>query len=95
MSGSMGQPSRLWVVCDCTYYCYMQSLLLLQIELIDGKWHNLPSLPNFIREFNGMMMGTLPRLTEPLWGWTVEFVGDDYYKMKREGKRGTISSVKQ
>jgi hypothetical protein len=61
-----------------------------KIELIDGKWHNLPSLPNFIREFNGFMMGTVPHWTEGLWGWTTELVGDDYYKMKREGKRGVV-----
>lgn len=58
-----------------------------KIEVIDGKWHNLPCLPNFIRSFNGFMMGTLPHWTEGLWGWTTEFVGDDYYSKKREGKR--------
>eukprot|EP00882_Tetradesmus_deserticola_P001620 GHRQ01001746.1.p1 GENE.GHRQ01001746.1~~GHRQ01001746.1.p1 ORF type:complete len:234 (+),score=98.83 GHRQ01001746.1:159-860(+) len=54
-----------------------------RIELIDGQWHNLPRFPTLIREFNGIMMGSLPHLTEPLWSLGLEFVGDDYYKRRR------------
>eukprot|EP00879_Flechtneria_rotunda_P001443 GHRR01001596.1.p1 GENE.GHRR01001596.1~~GHRR01001596.1.p1 ORF type:complete len:233 (+),score=60.18 GHRR01001596.1:294-992(+) len=58
-----------------------------KIELIDGKWHNLPSFPNFIRGINGLAMGSIPRLLEPAWSHTVKFVGDDYYERKREAEQ--------
>ncbi len=64
--------------------CACVSFVSLQIELIDGKWHNLPSFPNVIREFNGLAMGTVPHLLEPIWSYLLEFVGDDYYKRERE-----------
>ncbi|WIA16916.1 hypothetical protein OEZ85_013842 [Tetradesmus obliquus] len=56
-----------------------------RIELIDGQWHNLPRFPTLIREFNGLMMGSLPHLTEPWWSRGLEYVGDDYYKRQRLG----------
>jgi hypothetical protein len=34
-----------------------------QIELIDGKWHNLPSFPNIIRSFNAFVLGTFMSFT--------------------------------
>jgi hypothetical protein len=56
-----------------------------QIDLIWGQWHNLPSLPSPIRNINGMFMGALPHMMEPVWGRTMEFVGDDFYKKKVTG----------
>lgn len=32
----------------------------LQIELLLGRWHNLPNLPAFIRTFNGLVSGRMP-----------------------------------
>ncbi|KAF6264806.1 hypothetical protein COO60DRAFT_1482685 [Scenedesmus sp. NREL 46B-D3] len=58
-----------------------------RIELIDGQWHNLPRLPVLMREFNGLMMGSLARLTEPWWSRGLEYVGDDYYKRQRLGQQ--------
>ncbi|KIZ05109.1 hypothetical protein MNEG_2845 [Monoraphidium neglectum] len=55
------------------------------IDLIWGQWHNLPSLPSPIRNINGMFMGALPHMMEPVWGRTMEFVGDDFYKKKMTG----------
>jgi hypothetical protein len=53
-----------------------------QIELIYGTWHNLPSLPSPLRNVNGLFLGGLPHLTEPIWSRAMEFVGDDFYKRK-------------
>jgi hypothetical protein len=44
------------------------------------KWHNLPSLPNFVRAGNGLAFGTVPHLLEPLWSYLPEFIGDDFYR---------------
>eukprot|EP00775_Hariotina_reticulata_P010716 gene10716-10872_t len=57
-----------------------------KIELIDGKWHNLPSFPNIIRSFNAFVMGTLMYFTEPFWSWTLELVGDDYYRKQWQAR---------
>jgi hypothetical protein len=65
-------------------FCFLL-LICVQVELIDGQWHNLPRFPTLIREFNGLMMGSLPHLTEPWWSRGLEFVGDDYYKRQRLG----------
>ncbi|WIA32154.1 hypothetical protein OEZ86_003003 [Tetradesmus obliquus] len=54
------------------------------VELVAVKWHNLPSLPNFLRAGNGLAFGTVPHLLEPLWSYLPEFVGDDFYRRKRE-----------
>lgn len=51
-----------------------------QVELVAVKWHNLPSLPNFLRAGNGLAFGTVPHLLEPLWSYLPEFVGDDFYR---------------
>lgn len=85
-------------VCHAAVLALLPALLLLlllaaccatvQVELIDGQWHNLPRFPTFIREFNGLMMGSLPHLTLPLWSWTLEFVGDDFYKRERQQQAG-------
>eukprot|EP00882_Tetradesmus_deserticola_P000028 GHRQ01000029.1.p1 GENE.GHRQ01000029.1~~GHRQ01000029.1.p1 ORF type:complete len:558 (+),score=216.73 GHRQ01000029.1:166-1674(+) len=54
------------------------------VELVAVKWHNLPSLPNFMRAGNGLAFGTVPHLLEPLWSYLPEFIGDDFYRRKRE-----------
>jgi hypothetical protein len=54
-----------------------------QVELVAVKWHNLPSLPNFVRAGNGLAFGTVPHLLEPLWSYLPEFIGDDFYRCVR------------
>eukprot|EP00879_Flechtneria_rotunda_P012241 GHRR01012784.1.p1 GENE.GHRR01012784.1~~GHRR01012784.1.p1 ORF type:complete len:437 (-),score=154.01 GHRR01012784.1:1418-2728(-) len=54
------------------------------VELVAVKWHNLPGLPNFLRAYNGLVFGTVPHLLEPIWSYMPEFIGDDFYKRKRE-----------
>eukprot|EP00878_Enallax_costatus_P027734 GHUV01029883.1.p1 GENE.GHUV01029883.1~~GHUV01029883.1.p1 ORF type:complete len:355 (-),score=107.59 GHUV01029883.1:374-1438(-) len=53
------------------------------VELVTVKWHNLPALPNFLRAYNGFMFGTVPHLLEPIWSYLPEFVGDNFYKTRR------------
>jgi hypothetical protein len=53
------------------------------VELVTVKWHNLPALPNFLRAYNGFMFGTVPHLLEPMWSYLPEFVGDNFYKTRR------------
>jgi hypothetical protein len=48
-----------------------------QIELIDGRWHNIASAPAFVCRLNGLAMGSLMHLLEPLWSRTLWLVGDD------------------
>lgn len=55
-----------------------------EVELVVAKWHNLPSLPNFIRAFFGTVYGNVPHLLEPIWSYLPEFIGDDFYKRRRE-----------
>ncbi|KAI8463694.1 MAG: hypothetical protein J3K34DRAFT_462306 [Monoraphidium minutum] len=55
-----------------------------QIELIYGQWHNLPSLPSPLRNLTGLFGAALPHMLEPVWSRAMEFVGDDFYKRKRE-----------
>ncbi|GBF91642.1 hypothetical protein Rsub_03946 [Raphidocelis subcapitata] len=55
-----------------------------QIEMIYGQWHNLPSLPSPLRNLNGLLLGGLPHMLEPLWSRAMEYLGDDFYKRKRE-----------
>uniref|UniRef100_A0A383WEQ3 Uncharacterized protein n=1 Tax=Tetradesmus obliquus TaxID=3088 RepID=A0A383WEQ3_TETOB len=82
---------RSWSNAVSAFQIFIEQLGLMgpiytgRIELIDGQWHNLPRLPTLIREFNGLMMGSLPHLTEPWWSRGLEFVGDDYYKRQRLG----------
>jgi hypothetical protein len=52
------------------------------VELVAVKWHNLPSLPNFLRAGNGLAFGTVPHLLEPLWSYLPEFIGDDFYRCR-------------
>lgn len=49
----------------------------VQVEFLDGRWHNLPSAPGFICRLNGFLMGTLMRLDEPVWSQGLWLVGDD------------------
>lgn len=43
-----------------------------QVELVALKFHNLPTLPNFLRALNGMAFGVVPHLMEPLWSYLPE-----------------------
>lgn len=46
--------------------------------------HNLPTLPSPLRSLNGFAVGGVTHLTEPVWANLMEFLGDDFYKRKRE-----------
>jgi hypothetical protein len=48
--------------------------------------HNLPSLPNFVRAFNGTLYSNVPHLLEPLWSYLPEFIGDDFYRSAVSGR---------
>jgi hypothetical protein len=53
-----------------------------KIDLLWGRWHNLPPLPSPARLFNGLVFGAVPHALEPAWGRAMEFFGDDFYKRK-------------
>jgi hypothetical protein len=55
------------------------AVLCLQIEFIDGRWHNLPSAPGLICRFNGFLMGRVMRWIEPFWSQGLWLVGDRSY----------------
>lgn len=66
--------ARLCVRADAFMLClqpccwlHTDRLCRAQIELLDGQWHNLPSLPAPIRALNGFIMGQLTQLSEPAW----------------------------
>jgi hypothetical protein len=40
-----------------------------------GRIHNAPALPSLVRAFNGMWMGAIPHLLEPVWGIGAEVRG--------------------
>jgi hypothetical protein len=57
-----------------------------QIELLWGRIHNAPVLPSFVRAYNGLMMGVVPHVFEPVWGWAADVWGDSFYSKKRHGQ---------
>lgn len=69
----------------CLSYC----VCLVRVQ------HNLPSLPNFIRAFNGTVYGNVPHLLEPIWSYLPEFIGDDFYRWGRPCHLGHKSAFQQ
>lgn len=57
-----------------------------EIELLWGRIHNAPVLPNIVRTANGLAMGIVPHLFEPVWGWAADVWGDSFYSNKRHGQ---------
>ena len=50
-----------------------------------GRLTNVPALvPTFVRQYVGLLIGALPHMFEGVWGYLVDFTGDDYYKLQRE-----------
>jgi hypothetical protein len=65
--------------CSTTDSTEWHALLCVQIEFLDGRWHNLPSAPGLICRFNGFLMGRVMRWAEPLWSRGLWLVGDHSY----------------
>ncbi len=58
--------------------------LHLQIDLVYGRIHNALTLPALLRAFNGVALGYMPHMTEPLWGVAAEVLfNDEFYKRRR------------
>jgi hypothetical protein len=43
-----------------------------QIEVLHGRIHNTPALPSLVRAFNGLWLGYVPHLLEPVWSLGAE-----------------------
>lgn len=54
-----------------------------QVNLIHGRIHNIPCLPDFLRRLNAFVLGTLGLATEGAWSKTVWVYGDRSYQQKR------------
>ncbi|KAL3137639.1 hypothetical protein ABBQ38_004916 [Trebouxia sp. C0009 RCD-2024] len=52
------------------------------VTSIYGRLHRFPCLPDVIRRFNALCLGTLGVVTEKYWGKTVWLYGDDSYQHK-------------
>ena len=65
--------------------------VVVQIEMLLGRWHNLPNFPTFISSINGLAMGAIPHMTEPLWSWAMGLLGDDFYSRKRAAASAATS----
>lgn len=50
-----------------------------EIQAIWGRIHNAPAFPDLIRHFNAFGMGTLGKLSEPLWSQAMWLCGDNSY----------------